>query len=215
MQKTLKLMLFAAAALPFAQTVHAQATAAQATATAQPAAKNALAPMDAETDDPTDAAQSRFLQNNEDQSLNTLLKRRGMTWIVRIQQGNSVQVGQHSASNAYKGDMPVTARLPMLCIKKLNLAVPSGITPDFYHGWSGGQVRLTPPIYGYTLVSPAVADAICAGFFGSGFKMAEFHDGNGGWSYWAQGNLSKYLRAKTKFWVAINDQPANPWNSVP
>jgi pimeloyl-ACP methyl ester carboxylesterase len=38
--------------------------------------------------------------------------------------------------------------------------------------------------------------------------MAEFHDGGGGWGWYAQGSVSTTGR----FWVAINDQPANPWN---
>jgi hypothetical protein len=35
--------------------------------------------------------------------------------------------------------------------------------------------------------------------------MAEFHDGGGGWGYWAAGDIGR-------MWVAINDQPANPWS---
>jgi hypothetical protein len=38
--------------------------------------------------------------------------------------------------------------------------------------------------------------------------MAEFHDGGGGWSYWGFGNI----QIGRRFWVAINDQNANPWN---
>ncbi len=48
-------------------------------------------------------------------------------------------------------------------------------------------------------------------------RLAEFHDGrhgtaftaSGGWTFRAEGQLA----AGTRFWVAINDQPANPWNS--
>jgi hypothetical protein len=38
--------------------------------------------------------------------------------------------------------------------------------------------------------------------------MGEFHDGNGGWTWWGRGSIN----STTRFWVAINDQPANPWN---
>ncbi|MFD4658285.1 hypothetical protein ACFWP2_21955 [Kitasatospora sp. NPDC058444] len=38
-------------------------------------------------------------------------------------------------------------------------------------------------------------------------RLAEFHDGNG-WGLWAHGTLP----GGTRFWTAINDQPANPWS---
>jgi hypothetical protein len=50
--------------------------------------------------------------------------------------------------------------------------------------------------------------------------MAEFHDGGklAGWSFWVdgtKGNLSQEIKKglnRRRFWVSINDQPANPWN---
>jgi hypothetical protein len=39
--------------------------------------------------------------------------------------------------------------------------------------------------------------------------MAEFHDG-WGWGFWAKGNIESDQR----FWVYINDQQANCWNSA-
>lgn len=40
--------------------------------------------------------------------------------------------------------------------------------------------------------------------------MAEFHDGNQ-WNLWAAGDIS----AGERFWVYIDDQPANPWDNIP
>jgi hypothetical protein len=110
--------------------------------------------------------------------------------------------------------------------------------PEFYEGWLGGQVAATVPVLGSQLTSAAAGDALCAAKFGDGWRMAEFHDGrymngmdrnkhygddanwgsaspwidasafHGGWSLWAFGNL----RDDTRFWVHINDQPANCWN---
>ncbi|MFE4519445.1 hypothetical protein ACFRMQ_35300 [Kitasatospora sp. NPDC056783] len=61
-----------------------------------------------------------------------------------------------------------------------------------------------------------MADSVCSSTFGAGWREAEFHDGHygpdlsltGGWTFWAYGNIPN----DTRFWTAINDQPANPWN---
>jgi hypothetical protein len=141
----------------------------------------------------------------------------GMTWTV-LQQlpGGVVHVGSDGQTNPYAGDTPPTASLPVLCLLVNNSGVPAGITPDFYNGWARGFVALTPPVLGSQLNSPAAADGLCAGTFGPGWRMAEFHDGRfganlasiGGWSFWAFGTLPP----GTRFWTSINDQPANPWN---
>ncbi|PTL85909.1 hypothetical protein [Vitiosangium sp. GDMCC 1.1324] len=132
----------------------------------------------------------------------------GLTWKVLGTNGSYVHVGNDSLSNVYSGDTSPSVSLPILCLKKDNRTAPSYITFDFYNGWAGGEVRLTGPVAGTSLTSRSAADAICAGTFGTGFRMAEFHDGNGGWTWWAQGVIS----SASRFWVAINDQPANPWN---
>ncbi|GGR57631.1 hypothetical protein GCM10008959_19270 [Deinococcus seoulensis] len=144
--------------------------------------------------------------------------RRGMTWTVREVRDRLVNVGNHSGTNAYAGDTPETAVLPLLCILPGNLPVPAGITPDFYHGWSKSQVRLTTPVSGSVMNSQILADGICATQFGQGWRMGEFHDGSGGHSFWAvAGDPSVFAAFKlgTKFWTFINDQNANVWNSVP
>lgn len=142
---------------------------------------------------------------------------KAMTWTL-LSDGPSgtVQVGGGPLSNAYTGDTDITTALPVLCLKIDNSAAPTGITPNFYAGWARGTVAASNPIRGTRLTSRTVADNVCANTFGAGWRMAEFHDGrygpnlesSGGWSYWAKGEVP----AGTRFWTAINDQPANPWN---
>ncbi|MCP2257742.1 hypothetical protein LX15_001428 [Streptoalloteichus tenebrarius] len=133
----------------------------------------------------------------------------GLTWSIRQQRWTAdlVHVGNDRHSDPYRGDTPCDTELPVLCLVKRNLPVPPGITPDFYAGWSGGTVRITSPVSGWALTSRAAADALCARQFGAGYRMAEFHDGGGGWSWWANGNLNR-------FWATVNDQPSSPWNTT-
>ncbi|GHG61969.1 hypothetical protein [Streptomyces griseocarneus] len=142
---------------------------------------------------------------------------KAMTWTLLADgPGGTVQVGGGALSNPYQGDTSTTTALPVLCLKIDGRAAPAGITPDFYAGWARGAVAATRPIRGTRLTSRAVADGVCANTFGPGWRMAEFHDGrygpnlesSGGWSYWAYGDVP----AGTRFWTAINDQPANPWD---
>ena len=132
----------------------------------------------------------------------------GMTWKLLGTNGSYAHVGSDTQTNAYQGDTNPSTALPVLCLRQDGRAAPSGITFDFSNGWAQGEIRLTAPVQGLSLTSRAVADNLCASTFGSGFRMAEFHDGNGGWTWWAQGVIS----GASRFWVAINDQPANPWN---
>src|SRR5205823_1278208 len=53
------------------------------------------------------------------------------------------------------------------------------------------------------------ADAYCRSALGAGWRMAEFHDGKGGWGFVARGHIS----STSRFWVRINDQPGNCWDS--
>ncbi|MFJ2114804.1 MULTISPECIES: hypothetical protein [unclassified Streptomyces] len=141
----------------------------------------------------------------------------GMTWTVRTTGGGgTIHVGSDALTNAYAGDTPATALLPLLCLRVTGSPVPSGITPEFLAGWSRGTVAATPPVQGAALTSRTVADNLCAQYYGAQWRMAEHHDGRyganlesaGGWSFWAHG----YVPAGTRFWTAINDQQANPWN---
>lgn len=154
----------------------------------------------------------------------------------------------------YIGDTNCKAQLPVLCINvdkspRPNYAiVPSGgVMPDeFYNGWAGGHIATTLPTLGTDLTIipiqgpiPGVTttgDQICEKSFGSGWRMAEHHDGQyilgmsqtafygnstnspspwptsglstGGWTVYAWGNVLDTQR----YWVKIDDQPANCWN---
>ena len=144
--------------------------------------------------------------------------RTGMTWTVLGQQDGYVHVGADAQTNAYAGDTTVDQYLPLLCLLVDGRTAPGNIAFDFYGGWAQGAIRATAAIKGAALTSQSAGDAICASAFGSGWRMAEFHDGRygpglsyaGGWSYWGAGRLT----SGTRFWVAISDQPANPWNSA-
>ncbi|GAB3157978.1 hypothetical protein GCM10027290_60280 [Micromonospora sonneratiae] len=143
--------------------------------------------------------------------------RKGMTWTVLGQQGDYVHVGRDGQTDAYAGDTTVDQYLSALCL--LVDARPAPAIPfDHDNGWARGAVKVTAPIRGDALTSRAQGDSICASTFGAGWRLAEFHDGrwgtdfvfSGGWSFWAAGVLTP----GTRFWTAISDQPANPWNSV-
>ncbi len=133
---------------------------------------------------------------------------KGMTWKLLERNGSYAHVGTDAQTNPYVGDTEPSASLPILCLRQDGRPAPLGIAFDFYNGWAAGEVATSAPVQGLLLTSRAVADARCAADLGAGFRMAEFHDGGGGWSWWGQGVLSP----ATRFWVAINDQPANPWN---
>ncbi|MFE2188820.1 hypothetical protein [Streptomyces sp. NPDC059455] len=145
----------------------------------------------------------------------------GMTWVIRQDgPGGTVHVGSDAQTHAYVGDTPATASLPVLCVKVDGSPVPPGIVPDANAGWARGTVGATLPTPGTRLTSRLTADRLCEDVFYSGWRMAEFHDGRygvdlgsvSGWSFWASENNAYKLPRGTRFWVAINDQLANPWN---
>lgn len=140
--------------------------------------------------------------------VNTHQSHFGMTWRVLARNGSYTHVGHDSLTNPYTGDTNPTTSLPVLCLNQDNRPPPPGFVFDFYNGWVRGEIKLSAPVMGSSLTSRAVADNICAATFGGAWRMAEFHDAGGGWSYWGQGVLS----SANRFWVAINDQPANPWD---
>ncbi|MER7847013.1 hypothetical protein ABTZ03_24035 [Kitasatospora sp. NPDC096077] len=143
----------------------------------------------------------------------------GMTWAaLSYGPDGTVQVGGPggSPSDAYHGDTAPSVALPVLCLNVDGSPAPAGLNIGFYNGWAQGTVALSPAVKGYRLNSKAAADSICQASFGAGWRQAEFHDGHfgpdlaqtGGWTFWAYGNIPN----NTRFWTAINDQPANPWN---
>ncbi len=138
----------------------------------------------------------------------------GMTWVIYRQMDGLVQVGTDARTNPFVGDQSCAATFPLLCIRVDGYAVPSSRNgQNFATGWSAGSVRLTRPVNGNEISTRNAAADLCVSSFGNGWRMAEFHDGSlgshgGGWALWAYGNLPTGQR----FWVANNDQMANPWN---
>ena len=153
---------------------------------------------------------------------------------------DAVVVGCAMKCNAYQGDAAATAKMPILCFVPGTMPepalyapvfAPSGTAPGaassnwrFYYGWSKGKVGLSKPVAGSALTSRAVADAICKRDLSDpAARMAEHHDnGVGGWALGAiihpNSNAKGLLKnpgsqgKDQRFWTAINDQPANPWN---
>ena len=157
---------------------------------------------------------------------------RGMTWGV-VGEANrqsadaasvgcggrpSIGGGAAAGCNAYAGDTSCEQALPMLCLshEALPEPVPAGGAPsgvakrDYYSGWSGARLALSRPIRGKELNTAASGDGLCTAELGKGWRMAEFHDGGGGWGLRGRGHIA----ASSRFWVRINDQPANCWNSA-
>ncbi|MBO1417510.1 hypothetical protein [Streptomyces sp. FH025] len=141
----------------------------------------------------------------------------GMTWtVLATGPEGTVQVGVGTSGNAYSGDTAPSVSLPVLCLKVDGSPAPAGISLSYYTGWAQGTVALSQPVLGARLNSRAAADSVCQASFGSGWREAEFRDGRYGpdlsqtgcWTFWAYGNIPN----STRFWTAINDQPANPWD---
>jgi len=164
---------------------------------------------------------------------------KALTWAIRQNftsvNGNFyVLFGHGEGSNAYVGDTSINERRSLLCVRRLpgdsgqappDLP-PSSITPGGadMDTWSKKAVMIIPNVLGSSLESRAIADRKCRrvgremhGI--TNFRMAEFHDGTGrlpGWSFWAQAfDPISGLNLQGRFWVAIDDQPANPWNDEP
>jgi hypothetical protein len=157
-----------------------------------------------------------------------------MTWIggtpLVLSGKTYVLFSSDISTNPYQGDTSINEYRSLLCIKKIPLLpapvglplsylTPGGATAG---SWSGGKVLVIPNIQGTQLTSLAVANSIC-NQVGQivrgtpGYRMAEFHDGTGiysGWSFWteAYGYINGLAQSPpTRYWVYINDQPANPW----
>ncbi|MFI6703529.1 RICIN domain-containing protein [Streptomyces sp. NPDC050509] len=132
----------------------------------------------------------------------------GMTWRTLEQRaGDVVHVGSDAGTNPYQGDTRPSAVLPLLCVFRDGRAPAPGVPLGTYDSWFHGMVKVTAPVVGSALTSLERANQLCTASFGSGWRMAEFHDG-GGWSFWASGNLPGGVR----FWAYIDDSPANPWS---
>ncbi len=115
--------------------------------------------------------------------------------------------------NPYQGDTSCRIVLPVLCLKPGGAPMPAGVQDGFYQGWTNGTLAATQPVMGAILESLAVASARCEAELGAGWRMAGFHDGNGGWGL--QGLKGRGFDRHTRYWVHINDQRGNCWDSPP
>lgn len=168
--------------------------------------------------------------------------RKAMTWVLedKKEEGNRLYglfgVGNDNRGNPYTGDTETSNLLPILCISKENLPKPNFITQNITPGgalrasWSGAKALITEPIQGVKINSRAEGDRLCQlsakkqlGINSnySNYVMAEFHDGDqsgwAGWSFWVDmtdvyKNTYGFDFITSKYWVAINDQQANPWD---
>ncbi len=166
--------------------------------------------------------------------------RRALTWKkIRHDAVLGIDLVGCSGGNPYRGDTDINKKLPILAIRVRDLPRPNydvdgrghAMTKEYYRGWTGGEIALTPPILGSDLTSREVADELCRKYCGKGFRMADFHDGKyvkgmdydhffgqkwpgaarrqtGGWYFWAFGDIPD----NSRFWVAIGDQNSNCWN---
>jgi hypothetical protein len=162
-------------------------------------------------------------------------QQKAMTWSIlniTILDGKTYALfGADAVTNPYSGDTDINLVLPMLCIKKMGLPKPAGLqSSTITNGgamrgtWSGGKVIVVPDVQGKSLTSQMVADLQCRlqglKVLGEdGFRMAEFHDGDrqagiAGWDFWADASGIEMLKiSDQRYWVSINDQPANPWGA--
>lgn len=158
---------------------------------------------------------------------------RGMTW-GRVADADGAHhqlasVGCHGSPptaqggagcDPYRGDTSCQATLALLCLRKESLTQAEAIDGPlsgaahgqaFYNGWTGARMALSRPVSGRRLGTATAGDELCSAEFGSGWRMAEFHDGGGGWGFRGVGNID----SSERFWVGINDQRANCWDSSP
>ena len=141
------------------------------------------------------------------------------------------------------GDTNCWFKRPILCLRRKNTSRPpydveevGGNEPDeFYQGWSGGEVEITPPIRGCFIFSREAANVLCEWYFGKGFVMASFDDGRwienmdgerlsgeeweefggrlrkGGWNFYAKGELEVNFGVD-RYWVDAKNGSGNCWD---
>ena len=131
----------------------------------------------------------------------------GMTWSL-IEHDAVLGVDQVGCTGCepYLGDTACSTGLSVLCLEQTGAPNP-GIETDYYHGWAQGTIQLSAPVAGCGLTSLDDANRVCELTFGAGWQIGDFHDGSGGWNWWAYGDLA----TKDRFWAYIDDQPANCW----
>ena len=119
-----------------------------------------------------------------------------------------------NSCNPYEGDTSCRAALPVLCLNPSAIAKPDAANGDPPVGWTAATLGATAPVMGAILQSRPIADARCEKELGAGWRMADFHAG-GGWSFSGRPRSGLLPDNSTRYWVAINDQAANCWDSKP
>ena len=115
--------------------------------------------------------------------------------------------------NPKQGDTSCRVVLPVLCIQPGTAAKPAGGGETTYAGWTGGMLAPTQPVMGAILNSAAAASARCEKELGSGWRMADAHDGQNSGGLQGLRTSNTALDRGTRYWVQVKDQPANCWNS--
>jgi hypothetical protein len=142
-------------------------------------------------------------------------KIKGMTWTLfddSEEIAGYSHVGCHanpeSSCDQFLGDTMCTEKLPVLCIEKSTSVSIGSTSKGPAH--SLGNIQVTDAVEGTSLTSSAAADQICKTEFGDAWRMAEWHDSHGfnDKQLWGKGEVP----SATRFWVHIDDQPANCWN---
>jgi hypothetical protein len=130
--------------------------------------------------------------------------------------------------NPIQGDSSCRSALPVLCV------LPDGSTAESVGlvdtkveggspstsvstGWVGGTLGATAPVAGFVLESLAAANARCTKELGTGWRIAELHDGKSGADNPSLlGKRGPGLTSQqTRHWVYANDQKANCWDASP
>lgn len=140
----------------------------------------------------------------------------GMTWTKTgidavygvVDVGCGYTPGVANQCNPYTGDTPCAALLPLLCFYDAGLSKPAGLITSSNHEWAGGVVATTVPVAGSSFRRVTDANRYCEQTFGSGWRVAEFHDG-AQWYFMAYGNVGNTANeARRRLWVDIIGQPA-------
>jgi preprotein translocase subunit SecG len=128
--------------------------------------------------------------------------------------------------NPIQGDSSCRSALPILCVlQDGSTAESAGLVDAKLEGgspsysvsadWVGGTLGATAPVAGFVLESLAAANARCTKELGTGWRMAELHDGKG-----SAGNASLLGKRgpgltsqQTRHWVYANDHKSNCWDA--
>lgn len=122
---------------------------------------------------------------------------------------------QDKPCNPQQGDTSCRVVLPVLCIQPGTAARPAGSAEASDAGWTGGMLAPTQPVMGAILTSAALASARCEKELGSGWRMADVQDGQNSGALQGMRTSNTALDRGTRYWVQVQGQPANCWNSGP